>query len=82
MNFPSSVRLKPFRCPICQYEMDASALVGSDEPVVPKEGDLSVCAMCLSIGIFQDDGTLRIATSEECERLPMSVRVCIARMTH
>jgi len=69
------------QCPVCGYVMDSVATVyvdGMGEPAQPKAGDLSICVGCWSIGVYEDNNTLRVASSEECEQVPDWVRARIA----
>ena len=64
-------------CAVCGKQMDAVEMFTNgrpDEPPLPKAGDLSVCSYCMAIGIWEADGTVRAATSEECEGVPDWVR--------
>jgi hypothetical protein len=70
-------------CAICGQRLDHTMAVKggkkpSEEPIKPKPGDLTVCAHCLGVNAFLPDLSLRIATSQECERLPDWVRELLA----
>jgi Zn ribbon nucleic-acid-binding protein len=74
-------------CAVCGYQMNSVAKAVDSDPEVevpelPKEGDLSVCVRCLSIGVFQSDGSLRAATSEECQSVPDWMREQIGKATN
>lgn len=59
------------KCPVCGTVNDAVMVVNDLASVImPKPGDLSVCVYCEAIGVFQEDGTVRVATAEECDELP------------
>jgi hypothetical protein len=61
---------------------DAVTLV-ADEPVArtPEAGDVSICAYCHVVSIFQQDGSLRLATREECGDLPQWAVIHMASRT-
>ena len=71
--------LPPFCCAVCHHHMDHVVTLG--DPRMPKPGDLTICAYCLSIGVFLEDGQLRPATSKECEVVPDELRSYLALMT-
>lgn len=63
--------LKTTPCPTCHYEMDAATCTDGDHR--PKSGDMSVCAKCGEILIFDDDVVPRIPTLSELITLPEDV---------
>ena len=69
--------LPEFSCPVCGLVMNATANLTNVRP--PRAGDLSVCDGCYAIGVFQHDGSLRTATSEECLQVPEWMRQHIAQ---
>jgi hypothetical protein len=76
-------RLVEHRCGVCGRKIDAVTGV-MNTPPLPGEsmlqpGDLTACVYCWSIGVWQEDGTVRTATPEECEDVPDWVRLQIAR---
>jgi hypothetical protein len=64
-------RTAEHRCPVCHEVSDGVTQV-SNEPIPrgPEPGDISICAYCLTVSVFREDGTLRVASSEECADLP------------
>jgi len=66
-----STEVPPHTCPACHRVNDAVTLV-SNEPMDrgPMAGDVSICAYCHVVSIFQANGRLRLATSRECGELP------------
>ncbi len=61
---------KPFDllapCPYCNKENDRM-IAASDTDDLPNKGDVSICANCFNIGIFEDSLHLRKMTPEEEE---------------
>jgi hypothetical protein len=51
--FETETRLKPDRCPWCNYKLDAAAAV--DGKGKPKPGDISLCVKCASPIQFGDN---------------------------
>lgn len=49
-----TTRLTETRCPWCEHRLDA-ATGTDDEPHRPEPGDLSVCIMCASILMFDQE---------------------------
>lgn len=69
-------------CAVCGYRMDSVLTIRvNGEYILPKPGDLSVCASCLAIGVFKKDLSLRVATNEECDKLPDWMKLHIAMLT-
>lgn len=69
--FISTSRVPEHRCPVCHRRMDATTSVSElPEFALPKAGDISICAYCRTVNVFREDGSLRVATSLECEQLP------------
>jgi hypothetical protein len=67
----SSGRVPEHTCPVCKRKLDAvTSISASPEPVRPKAGDICLCAYCHTVNVFNEDGSVRIATSEECASLP------------
>ena len=62
-------------CPICGYVMDAATVADGGPPVVPKDGDMSVCLKCGTILIFVDGIHLRLATPDEVVACPDAAEV-------
>jgi hypothetical protein len=58
--------------------MDVVMILEDDEPYLPEAGDITICGFCLTVNVFKEDGQLRFATSEECEKIPHWVRVRMA----
>lgn len=55
-------------CPHCGFKMDAAtALEGK---VVPKPGDLAVCAGCAKLCQYDDDLALKFVTESVWEQVP------------
>ena len=71
------VQISSQRCGVCGQVMDA-IMPGDGGEALAKAGDLSVCVVCMTIGVLQEDGMIRIATSEECEDVPIWVRHRVA----
>lgn len=65
-------------CPVCGEQNDAVMSDSDDGP--PQPGDLSVCVYCLSVGVFQPNGSVRLATTEECELVPEWLRKEMKKM--
>lgn len=70
-------------CAVCGYRIDAVIAMADGEAltgplIVPQAGDLSVCSSCMSIGVVEEDGSFRTATTEECSYVPHWVRMQIA----
>jgi hypothetical protein len=68
-------------CPICHcVTVDRRIVSDSKDRSVPKAGDVTICAGCLSVNTFVDDGnTLRPMTDDEIAELPMVTRQDITR---
>lgn len=62
----------PGTCPTCGHTHDRATLAvnGSLDDTAPRPGDLSICATCLSVNVFQDGGALRPARVEEIADVP------------
>jgi len=59
-------------CPWCDVLNDAqNAVDGSD--ATPKPGDMTICASCRKIGVFDENLRLRKATPEESEAVPVEI---------
>jgi len=54
-------------CPFCRKKCDCASVMSQDEPVQPKNGDVSICIGCGCISIFDDTttGDLRVPTIKE-----------------
>jgi hypothetical protein len=60
-------RVPESRCPFCDAKLDGAS---SFEGAVPSPGDASVCVLCASALVFQDDLTVRMMTPAEWAELP------------
>ena len=58
------VRVPGSACAACGKVLDVAASV-TGQREAPRHGDLSICAYCHAVNVFQDDGTLRAATEAE-----------------
>jgi hypothetical protein len=60
----------PCTCPHCGHRHDvASKVLGRGKP---QAGNLSICIACTKLGVFTEDGTLRLPTARELFQLLMS----------
>lgn len=66
MAHPASVRVPDAACPMCHKVLDAAVSV-TLEKIQPRPGDISVCAYCHCVNVFEEGGTLRPATLEEAK---------------
>lgn len=77
--YVTSVELPKYHCAICGHHLDrVLSIRRGKELILPKAGNLTLCVMCGGVNVFKEDGTLRVATSTECERLPEWVKHFIA----
>lgn len=58
-------RVPEARCPACEAPLDAGFT--SEEDRRPVEGDYTVCLYCTAVLRFNENHSLRLATSEEVE---------------
>ena len=65
-------------CPICDHKLDACSPLPKQEQYGPEENDVTVCIKCLSILLFNEDKSLRLASEDEISELPDEVRQAIA----
>lgn len=56
------------RCPRCGTTLD-TASCPADDGRVPQPGDLTICAKCETIMVFNDKGFLRNPTDKELEEI-------------
>ena len=66
------------RCLGCGILLDVVMAFTNTSEADVRVGDLTICATCFSIGVVQDNGSLRLATVEECAVVPHWVRERIA----
>lgn len=62
------------RCPTCAAELDCSSPVGEPHPRPPRPGDLSMCAYCGEILVYDDHTRLRSAELNDLLKLPDDMR--------
>ena len=55
-------------CPVCRIVLDGVGHV-TNEALMPKEGDATVCSYCMSLLIFTKNLSLRIATRKETKEI-------------
>lgn len=61
-------------CPTCGYVMDRATLLENYNPPEPPEpGDISVCAKCGEITVFEDDLSLRLMDLDDALEMPDNV---------
>ncbi len=65
-----------YRCPVCHTMLDSMA--SFDGEFMPSPDDLAVCVHCLTICVWEEGETLRLANVEECADVPPVVRRQIA----
>lgn len=56
-------------CQLCDKVLDAALCISDGSKELPKPGDFTLCGYCRAAYRFQDDGSIRLATLEECERM-------------
>lgn len=66
-----AIRLPSCPCPFCKAKLDAASWVpDGGPPATPRPGDVTVCAYCLAVLMFDGDPlTVRIPTVKEFEEL-------------
>jgi transcription initiation factor IIE alpha subunit len=58
-------------CPVCNYRMDSAVSVGSQSR--PRPGDLSLCAKCGEILVYDENMGVRQPLVKEMVELPQDV---------
>lgn len=57
-------RVPPTCCESCGSPLDAATSTDTSNSV-PKEGDVSICIVCLAVSIYRADQTMRPVTDNE-----------------
>ena len=65
-----TTRTPEAKCLRCEHKVDAVSHPTNDE-VVPKPGDATVCLYCGYLMVFTDDMTFRELTEEELLEVPL-----------
>ena len=60
-----TTRLAPKLCPYCEYNLDAATASPRNPHAVPMPGDVTVCARCANVLIFDDSVRPRRPTVPE-----------------
>jgi hypothetical protein len=74
-NIKTSETADQDHCPACGEELGSATGVGK-----PKPGDVSVCAYCEALMVFNDDMTVRLMTEEEKRGLSTDGRAMLEIM--
>lgn len=62
------------KCPKCERNIDGATGLVEGTPG-PEEGDLSICAYCLTMLVFNEDLSSRVLGPEEFLELPTDARL-------
>ena len=72
-------RMKPHPCLVCSKPLDACTDLNKGSR--PESGDLSICAYCGNLAVFDDQLDLRALTKEENDTMDQSTLDMIAKVT-
>lgn len=64
--------LEQDHCPNCGYELNAATHL-TDDKAQPSPGDLSVCFMCSTPLVYDQNLKLSILTEEDMKKLPPEI---------
>lgn len=73
-------KIPPFKCPACNYHMDATTKAYGDGDAKPKQGDVSMCLMCGTLMVFNADLTVRKPTTDENLQFQSDPRIIQAQI--
>jgi hypothetical protein len=66
-------------CPHCGKKNNASTPVGRNKNA-PTPGDITLCIGCGKVGVFTEDGSLRVPNAEEALRFMADPRIIQAQV--
>ena len=76
-EFDDRTGVVPASCPYCGEELNAAT--DTDGDARPSEGDVSLCAYCAGLLVFDAEGKLRLPTDAELVELRRDPAVVWAR---
>lgn len=68
----TTTRLKGTDCPRCEEFLDGFTSIEAGN--IPKDGDISICAYCLTLLRYESDLSLRVLTDEEIEEFKPQIK--------